>query len=85
MKCGARFQLLAAAALFLGLIVVLLVLIDKCETYQPVNYIQASLPWWQSTEDDQPPPLGGRIRDKIIVVPAREDTDVSWVTEDLSE
>lgn len=85
MKCGARFQPLTAAALFLGLVVVLLVLIDKCETYRPVNYIQASLPWWQSNEDNQAPPLGGRTRDKIIVVPAKEDTDVSWVIEDLSD
>lgn len=85
MKCGARFKVLAAAALFVGLVIILLVLADKCETYDPVGYMQASIPWWQSSENDQPLPLGGRTRDKIIVVPAKEDADVSWVTDDLSE
>lgn len=85
MKCGIRFKVLAGTALFVGLIIILLVLEDKCETYDPVAYIQASIPWWQSDADEQPLPLGGRKGDKIIVVPAMEDDDVSWVTNELSE
>lgn len=86
MKCGARFKVLTAAALFVGLVIVLVVLADKCETYDPVGYLQATaIQWWERNENEQPLPLGGKARDKIIVVPAKEDADVSWVTNDLSE
>ncbi len=85
MKCGARIKVLVGAILLLGLTIVLLVLEDKCETYDPVGYVQASIPWWESDEYDQPLPLGGSTRDKIIVVPAMEDANVSWVTNELSE
>jgi len=85
MKCGARIKFLAGAALLIGLINIILVLEDKCETYDPVGYVQASIPWWQSDERDQPLPLGGRAADKIIVVPTMEHVNVSWVTTELSE
>ena len=85
MKCSIRPKVLVGAALLVGLTTTLLVLEDKCETYDPVGFIQASVPWWQHDEYDQPFPLGGRTRDKIIVVPALEGTDVSWVTDELPE
>ena len=86
MKCSVRLKIVAGITLTIGLVIILLVIEDKCETYDPIGYIQASIPWLQ-TEDDQPLPLGGRIgdRDKIIVVPSREEEDASWVTDELSE
>lgn len=84
MKCGLRFKALAGAILFVGLVIVLLVIEDKCETYDPVGYVQASIPW-NRHEDVQPPPLGNQVKDKIIVVPALEEDDISWVTEELTE
>ena len=85
MKCSIRFKVLVQVALLVGLTITLLVLEDKCETYDPVGFIQASMPWWQHDEYDQPLPLGGRTRDKIIVVPTMEGADVSWVMDELPE
>lgn len=85
MRCGVRIKVFAGIALFIGLVIVTLVLEDKCETYDPVGYIQASVPWLQS-DDEQPAPLGeAGPEDKIIVVPSLEEEDVSWVTDELSE
>lgn len=71
--------------MLVGIVIVLLVLEDKCETYDPVGYIQASIPWAEYEEFLQPPPLAADVGDKIIVVPALEEDDVSWVREELSE
>ena len=86
MKCGLRFKFLAGALLLVGVIILTLVIEDKCETYNPVGFVQASIPWLQTEE--QPLPIdsyGLAARDKIIVVPALEEEDVSWVSEELSE
>lgn len=85
MKCGVRFKVLAGFALLVTLTILLVVLEDKCETYDPVSYVQASIPWFQEDEDIQPIALGGDAEDKLVVVPALEEDDVSWVTEDLPE
>ena len=84
MKCNIRVKALAGIAMFVGLVIVLLVLEDKCETYDPIAYIQASIPWPQG-EDEQPLPVGGEVEDKIVVVPLLEEEDVSWVTDELPE
>lgn len=84
MRCSLRFKVLAGIVLFVGLVILTLVLEDKCETYDPLGYIQASIPWMQ-VEAVQPFPLGGRVEDKIIVVPSLEDEDVTWVTDELPD
>lgn len=85
MKCSLRFKALAGAALFITAFILVLVIEDKCETYDPVSYVQASIPWLEVEDDDQPPALGGTIQDKIVVVPSLEEEDVSWVIEELPE
>lgn len=60
----------------------MLVIEDKCETYNPLSYIQA---WFSGESDDQPPALGEPIGDKIIVVPTLEEEDVSWVGDELPD
>lgn len=85
MKCGLRFKALAGALLFIGLVVILLVLEDKCETYDPVGYVQASIPWFQDRKLPHSGPVGGEVADKILVVPALEEDDISWVTDELKE
>ncbi|KAK5082953.1 hypothetical protein LTR05_006835 [Lithohypha guttulata] len=85
MKCGLRFKALTGALLFIGLVVILLVLEDKCETYDPVGYVQASIPWFQDYRPPHSGPVGGEIADKILVVPALEEDDVSWVTDELKD
>ena len=85
MKCSVRFKVLVQVALLVGLTITLLVLEDRCETYDLLGFIQASMPWWQHHEYDQHLPLGGKIWDKIIVVPTMEGADVSWVMDELPE
>lgn len=85
MKCGLRFKALAGTVLFCGLIIIVLVLEDKCETYDPVGYIQASIPWGQEEEAGPPPLVGGEPKDQIIVIPSLEEEDTSWVTDELPE
>lgn len=84
MKCGLRFKALAGAILFVGLVIILLVIEDKCETYDPVGYVQASIPW-NDDEEAQATPLRNQVKDKIIVVPVLEDDDISWLEEELTE
>lgn len=85
MKCGIRFKALAGTALFIGLVIILLVLEDKCETYDPIGYLQASIPWEQDVESASPASVGGFQRDQILVVPSLEEEDVSWVVNELPE
>lgn len=82
MKCGIRFKLILAFVALITLTILLAVLEDKCETYDPVSYVQALIPWFHS---EQPAPIGSKAGDKIIVVPALETDDVSWVVEELPE
>jgi len=85
MKCSARFKVLTGTVSFFGLIILLLVMEDKCETYDLSGFIWASVTQWMGDEQRQPLPLPGGPRDKMIVVSAMEDADVSWVTDELPE
>ena len=84
MKCDIRFKILLGTISLTALVIIALVLEDKCETYDPLSSLQASIPWLASGEE-QPTSLGRPIEDRIIVVPALEDDDISWVKDELSE
>jgi hypothetical protein len=63
--------------------ILLAVLWDKCETYDPISFIEASL--HQSESPSILSTSGSTWRDKIIVVPARDTDNVSWVGDELPE
>ena len=83
-KCGLRFKLLAAFILLLTFTILALVLADKCDTYHPLSYLLAS---FSHLGDDrnQPAPIGSKIGDKIVVIPALVTDDMSWVANDLPD
>lgn len=73
---------LVIASLGLTLVVILLAILeDKCDTYDPISFILVSMPWSAQTSDyDQPAEHEG-----IIVVPAMDRDNVSWITDELPE
>lgn len=85
MKCSVRFKALAGSVSFVVIFVLLLVLEDKCETYGPASYVQASIPWFKAKDNYKSSVLDETKDDKIIVVPSLEREDVSWVVNELPE
>jgi len=86
MKCGVRIiKPVIWLVLLVTTAVLLLVLEDKCETYDPLAYIEASIPWSKSAHYSEPAPYNVGQHDKIIVVAALEEQDVSWIPDDLPE
>lgn len=75
---------IAIASLCLTLALILLAILeDKCDTYDPITFILVSMPWSaQSFDYDQPPQHADA---GIIVVHAMDRDDVSWITEELPE
>lgn len=85
MKCSSRFKALAGCVLFIVTFILLLVLRDKCETYDPISYLHASIPWLKVGDAQQNPALEGVIQDKIIVVPSLEEENASWIADELPD
>ncbi len=86
MKTSVRFRLLVVFLLLLTAAFLLAVLEDKCETYRPFSFIAASIPWFKTGREARRSVLvDAEVQDKIIVVPALEEENVSWVLEDLPE
>lgn len=84
MKCSIRIKLVAAFVLLVLVTMGLMVLEDKCETYDPLSYVQSSIPWLERENLNFRP--GGSVPgDKIVVIPAMEKDDTSWVAEELPD
>jgi hypothetical protein len=61
--------------------ILLAILEDKCDTYDPISFILVSMSLSaQSFDYDKPTQDAG-----IIVVPAMNRDNVSWITEELPE
>ncbi|KAK5188912.1 hypothetical protein LTR47_011216 [Exophiala xenobiotica] len=86
MKTRVRFRILVFFLLLVTAAILLAVLEDKCETYRPFSFIEASIPWLKTGREAQLPVLvDARAQGKIIVVPALQEENVSWVLEDLPD
>lgn len=62
--------------------ILLTVLEDKCDTYDPVSYIMDSLPWLGTDPLDD---INLTKNQGIIVVPTMHPDDVSWIADELPE
>jgi hypothetical protein len=85
LKCGLRFKLLAGFTVLLAISILALVLADKCDTYNPLAYILASISWLHRDNIGQPKAVGSLVGDKIVVIPALVTDDMSWVTTELPD
>jgi Protein of unknown function (DUF3431) len=84
MKWGTRLIFVSA---LLGVIAITIYLIveEKFEIYDPLSYIQSSIPWLSREEMPLEDADSWFVGDKIIVIPAMENQDTSWVAEDLPQ
>jgi len=85
MKWGTRFILVSALLCVIAITIFLFGLEEKFEIYDPISYIQSSIPWLSREEMPLEDADSWFVEDKIIVIPAMEDQDTSWVAEDLPQ
>jgi len=83
MRYGIRFRVLLASALLIASVGLLAILEDKCDIYDPVSFLEASIPGSAHGSDDEMPLYDTGAEDKIIVVPAGMEDDTSWITQEL--
>lgn len=65
-------------------IILVTILEDEAETYDPLAYLEASLPWSQ-LEHNKIQTQPELVEDKIIVIPAMPGDDTTWVENELPE
>ena len=84
-KCYFRSKLMATLLALTTVAIMVSVLKDKFETYDPLGYMQASITCFQRNYCREVKPIASAVEDKILVIPAMESVDMSWVVEELPE
>jgi hypothetical protein len=85
LKCLSRSKLRATLVGMITVAIILLVLADRFEAYDPLSYIQGAITCFQGNSCEHAKQIGVAAEDKILVIPAMESIDMSWVAEELPE